>query len=601
MKFAHPSRWGACCAALFLLLPVGPLAMAQSEANPAAAESASQPLAEQARVLLADGKAIQALAVARRAAQEAPDDYKAAYYVAYALMELGEGAEAQRHAERSLQLAPSTKAKAAVQDLLATLQAVSTLKEADSAAAEGLHAKAGRLYLQVWERGVLPAQKTIVAADLFQNRLQDTRTAARLLRDLPTRYAGTPEADEAAKRLVGLRSALKAVAEDALAHARKREPGNAERTRWLQAALEADPDMQDAHLALANDAAESGDWAALEPRLKTLQRKGWLQGQLESRGLVLGQWQQDARLRGLLADIWGDKRGGELLAMNTATAQTLSPEAAQERVRRQQAETMAAFEAAGLKAGTGAAFRDCGNCPEMVWIPPGAMPQRPEGSGTLVPWTNRMRINYPLAVGKYELTYDEWDACTAAGACRAIDEGRTDGILFDTKWGRGRQPVVWVSWDDARAYTAWLSKKTGQNYRLLSLAEHSYAARAGRASGALADGGANCPGCSPKATDRTLAVGGFAPNGWGLHDMIGNVAEMVADCHMATSRLSEAVADGSPNTVCAPERNAAGNMMIVTGGSFVAGQLDGLRLEADRESNPFTLTRGFRVARTYQP
>ncbi len=580
---------------------MGTVAVAQAVDSPtAAAALSSQPLVEQARQLLAEGKGTQALAVARRAAQEAPDDYKAAYYVAYALMELGEVAEASRHAERSLQLAQSPDAKAAVQELQATLQTTSALKDADNAAADGLHAKAGRLYLQVWKRGVLPAQKTLVAADLFQNQLKDTSTAATLLRDLPTRYIGTPEADEAAKRLAGLRAALKTVAEDALVHARKREPGNAERTGWLRAALEADPDMQEPQVMLANDAAESGNWALLEPQLKTLQRKGWLQGQLESRSLVLGKWQDDARLRGLLADIWGDKRGGELLAMNTSSAQKLSPEATQERVQREQATAIAAFEAAGLKAGTGAAFRDCGNCPEMAWLPPGAMPQRPEFDGSLARWTNRVHINYPLAVGKYEVTYDEWDACTAAGACRAAEEGKTVGVLFDSKWGRGRQPVVGVSWVDARSYTDWLSKTTGQNYRLLSLAEYIYASRAGRGSGVLVDGGANCPGCSPKSTDRPLAVGSFAPNVWGLHDMVGNVSEMVADCNFAVSQMDNLAPDGSAITICTGKDATLGNRMVTSGGSFVTGKLDSIMLAQGRE-NFHVLDTGFRVARTFKP
>src|SRR5262249_38547432 len=81
-------------------------------------------------------------------------------------------------------------------------------------------------------------------------------------------------------------------------------------------------------------------------------------------------------------------------------------------------------------------------------------------------------IARPFAVGKFGVTFDEWDACVASGGCngyRPNDEG----------WGRGRQPVINVSWQDAKAYAAWLSKKTGATYRLPSEAEREYVTRAG--------------------------------------------------------------------------------------------------------------------------
>src|SRR5262249_43157801 len=101
----------------------------------------------------------------------------------------------------------------------------------------------------------------------------------------------------------------------------------------------------------------------------------------------------------------------------------------------------------------------------------------------------------------------------------------------DSRWGRGRRPVVNVSWKDARAYVAWLSQETGQSYRLLSEAEWEYACRAGTTArysfgDAISRRDANF---SDSELGRTSKVGSYSPNLWGLHDMHGNVSEWVED------------------------------------------------------------------------
>ena len=139
------------------------------------------------------------------------------------------------------------------------------------------------------------------------------------------------------------------------------------------------------------------------------------------------------------------------------------------------------------------------------------------------------------------ITFDEWDACVAAGGCRYKGD--------DSGWGRGRRPVIKVTPTDARNYVVWLSKKTGEKYRLLSEAEWEYAARAGSTDAypwgkEPGTNRANFYGSGSQwSGKRTALVGSFAVNKFGLHDMIGNVVEWVEDCYH--NRYFGAPADGS--------------------------------------------------------
>jgi formylglycine-generating enzyme required for sulfatase activity len=144
-------------------------------------------------------------------------------------------------------------------------------------------------------------------------------------------------------------------------------------------------------------------------------------------------------------------------------------------------------------------------------------------------------IGKPFAVGKFEVTFAEWDECVAAGGCkyRPADKG----------WGRGRRPVINVSWDDiTREYLPWLSHKTGKPYALLTEAEWEYAARAGTTTPfstghtianheANFNGGFTSDGRAKGVyRDKTTEVGSFNANTFGLHDMHGNLWEWVQDC-----------------------------------------------------------------------
>ena len=198
--------------------------------------------------------------------------------------------------------------------------------------------------------------------------------------------------------------------------------------------------------------------------------------------------------------------------------------------------------AAGQEAGRkqpGAEFKDCDECPEMVVVPAGKFRM---GSPLLEADRNEdegpqhgVTIPEPFAVGKYEVTFAEWDACVSAGGCggyRPADRG----------WGRGRQPAINVSWEDAKAYVGWLSRKTGESYRLLSEAEREYAARAGTTGpfhfgSTISTDQANYNGNYTYGSGRkgvyrekTVPVGSFPANAFGLHDIHGNVREWVEDC-----------------------------------------------------------------------
>ena len=126
-----------------------------------------------------------------------------------------------------------------------------------------------------------------------------------------------------------------------------------------------------------------------------------------------------------------------------------------------------------LKPGQ-SSFKDCADCPEMVVIPAGSFtmgsPQAEPGHQLTEAPQHNVTIEKPFAASKFVVTFAEWDACAAHGDCIPH--------VDDHGWGRGRQPVINVSWDNAQRYVTRLSKITGKTYRLLTEAEYKYAARA---------------------------------------------------------------------------------------------------------------------------
>ena len=197
-----------------------------------------------------------------------------------------------------------------------------------------------------------------------------------------------------------------------------------------------------------------------------------------------------------------------------------------------------------------------------------------------------------FALSKYEVTFEEYDRFTAATDRKPAD---------DKGWGRGRRPVINVSWEDAVAYVKWLSGQTGERYRLPSEAEWEYAARAGSETAyswgnEIGRNRANCEGCGSQWDNgQTAPVGSFGPNGWGLHDMHGNMLEWVQDCRNDSYR-------GAPSDGSAWERGKC-SRRVMRGGSWISDPRHLRAAYRFRHASPSDRSGdfGFRVAWTITP
>ena len=250
---------------------------------------------------------------------------------------------------------------------------------------------------------------------------------------------------------------------------------------------------------------------------------------------------------------------GEAAAMTErdALAAKLAPEALAEAQNLALAwqpgsgQTWASTATARINKGVeiGQVFRDCPTCPQLVVVPAGSYmmgsPAHEEGRSDVEGPVHRVTIAEPFAVGVYEVTFGEWDACASGGGCR--------NVLYDAGWGRGRRPVIHVSWQGARDYVEWLSWQTGKTYRLLSEAEWEYVARAGTQTSRYW-GESEAGQCQHEnGADQTLRrnnddvdwvsfatcddghswtapVGSYRANRFRLYDVLGNVFEWVQDC-----------------------------------------------------------------------
>ncbi len=192
-----------------------------------------------------------------------------------------------------------------------------------------------------------------------------------------------------------------------------------------------------------------------------------------------------------------------------------------------------------------------------------------------------------FSIGRYEVTFRDYELFAAA----------TDRPLpDDLGWGQGPRPVINVSWEDARAYTEWLSEQTGHRYRLPSEAEWEYAASAGTESPywwgtELGTGNANCFNCGSQWDGSSTApVGRFKPNPFGLYNTAGNVMEWVDDCYH--SSYDGAPADGSS------WQEPGCTERVVRGGAFnKPGESLRVTRRGRHDADARLLVLGFRVVR----
>lgn len=374
---------------------------------------------------------------------------------------------------------------------------------------------------------------------------------------------GNPAADRAAGELKKLADSLKKIAQGHVAAAAKQQGEEARRS--LQLAEEADPGYLPIYKARARLAAQGGDAGELMGAIKDMARRDAATPQTLAGLPGMAQWLQQPAMAEFLTDLLGHAQADKLrnLSRNQVT-------------------------------NAGAVFRDCDVCPEMVVIQVGSFDMGSEESNSEKP-VHEVTLA-PFALARTEVTQGQWRALMGNNPSRFKDCG--DDC-----------PVEKVSWNDAQDYLRRLSARTGKNYTLPSEAQWEYAYRAGtttafytgdciNTSQANYEGIYDYNNCGAKTgvyRQRTVRVGSFAPNSFGLYDMAGNVWEWVQDCW--NDSYNGAPTDGSAWT------SGDCRMRVLRGGSWYASPqytraADRYIFDATyRNSDSF----GFRPARIVSP
>lgn len=516
-----------------LLLCVGALGClgVLRDAQAASAAGAANASVEQARQLLAEGQAARALTVAREAVTRAPQDYKAHYVLAFALMELGELAAAEDAARQSLALAGNPQARDAAGQLVQQIAGSRAWAEAEAARTQGLSHKAIGLYRKAFATGSLKPDQVLAAAAFLESRhivfndLDSTQDWVRMLRSVAAGPDAMPETQRA-RKLVGrvwtFDIAVRWAYWQRAFEASSLPLDDPRRDQAWQLAIELWPTHRLAPLMAANDAARRQDWAALSPRLAALRQAQMLLPALRAGQLALGAWQDHAELLALLTDMLGPAQARRSLSANAATDPVL-----------------------------------VADLPQAVPLPRAVIQLNDRGSGR-----SAKLVLDGLAMTETEVTEAQWQACVDWQGCQPLEAAHPRGPAF---------PVAGVPSTRVRDYPRWLSAMTGQRWRLPTAIEWHFAAntQGGDVAGDRAlqahVGGAEGP----------KPVRSYPPNPLGLYDMLGNVAEYAQPC---TVQAADA-AGGPPRVAC----DAPNVRLELRGGSWLspAGSVDPARAELE--------------------
>jgi formylglycine-generating enzyme required for sulfatase activity len=215
---------------------------------------------------------------------------------------------------------------------------------------------------------------------------------------------------------------------------------------------------------------------------------------------------------------------------------------------------------APAKAATSGESKDCAACPVMISLPAGSFTMGSNSDDPSEKPPHHVTISTPFAIGKYEVTVEQWNACADVNGCPKLSP-ENNSVK--------NAPARDLSWDDTQAYVKWLSKVTGKTYRLPTEAEWEYADRAGTTTrywwgDAMRKGMANCKDCGdPYHKEAPEPVGTFAANPNGLYDMNGSVWEWVGDCWHNSYQ-------GAPNDGRAWDAPGC-NTRVIRGGSWREG------------------------------
>jgi formylglycine-generating enzyme required for sulfatase activity/tetratricopeptide (TPR) repeat protein len=471
-------------------------------------------LISQAREQLQNERFVEALASAKDAVRLNPEDFRGHYYLATAYMTLGRFEDAATAAARAKQLAPESSA-AAVEKLIQTIatnrQGEGKAAAAEAALADGMMAKAAKLYREAWDAQHTKPELGLKAADLFANRLGEPVTAAQILREVVKEAQGNPAADKAAGELGKLSDQLGKMAQGQVEQARRL--GGDEALRLLSSAKVADPDNKEIYLLQARLTARGSDAGVFQAAIKDLARHGLDSAEVMADLPGMQQWLEKADFSEFLTDMVGLEKVGQIKALA--------------------AERQAIRKAEEAVVARGGYVNTLG----MRFVP--------------VPGVNVLFSVWDTRVQDYEAfvreTRQEWP--------------------YSRYNVESTHPVVAVSWEEATAFCAWLTRKersdgrlkSSQSYRLPTDAEWSVAVGLGHEIGNTPNQKSEkIKGVYPWGTqwppprgagnyggeefgfpypipgyidgyECTSPVGSFPANQFGLFDMGGNVKQWCED------------------------------------------------------------------------